>query len=80
MVKGGSHVRLLTDVDVTAAGVEFTTLESTASKLYPNGDGIGERRWRFPDPQRFEQLQEWKGSQFVDASSHDQAYIYTSRK
>ncbi|QEG38168.1 peptidoglycan-binding domain-containing protein [Roseimaritima ulvae] len=80
MVKGGSHVRLLTDVDVTPEGIEFTTLESTASKLFPNGDGIGERRWRFPDPERFDQLQEMKGNRFVEASSYDQAYIYTSRK
>lgn len=80
MVRGGSHVRLLTDVDVTPGGVEFTTLESTASKVFPNGDGIAERRWRFPNPRQFDQLQEMKGSQFVEASSSDQSYIYTSRQ
>lgn len=80
MVKGGSHVRLLTDVDVTPAGIEFTTLESTASKVFPNGNGIGERRWRFPNVQEFKQLHEMIGSEFVEASAADQAYIYTSKE
>lgn len=79
MVKGGSHVRLLTDVDMTAGGVEFTTLESTARSVFANGNGIAERRWRFPKPSEFSQLQEKKGKNFEPAAAADQAYIYTTK-
>lgn len=79
MVKGGSHVRLITDVDMTPHGIEFTTLESTAGRIFPNGNGIGERRWRFPNDQKFAQLQQWQRGAFVEASQSDEAYLYTSR-
>ena len=79
MVKGGSHVRLLTDVDVGAEGIEFTTLESTASRIYPDGDGISERRWRFPSSDQFSGLQELKKGSFQTASTSDASYIYTKK-
>ncbi len=79
MVKGGSHVRLLTDVDVSPAGIEFTTLESTASRVYPDGDGISERRWRFPNMADFSALQELKEGSFQSASASDTSYIYTTK-
>lgn len=79
MVKSGSHVRLITDVDETANGIEFTTLESTASKVLPNGNGIGERRWKFPNKQQFENLELRKGSSFQVASDEDKSYLYTTK-
>ncbi len=79
MVKGGSHVRLLTDVDVTPAGIEFTTLESTASNVLANGDGVGERRWRFPRVEDFTDLEQVSAGSFVQASLSDQSYIYTRK-
>ena len=79
MVKGGSHVRLITDVDVTPGGIEFTTLESTASNIFPNGNGIGERRWRFVNIRKFENLQVMKGSAFVNATKTESEYIYTKK-
>ncbi len=79
MVKGGSHVRLITDVDRTESSIEFTTLESTASEILPNGNGIGERRWRFLRANSFSGLQLKRGGKFVDASESDTAYIYTRK-
>ena len=79
MVKGGSHVRLITDVDRTESSIEFTTLESTASEVLPNGNGIGERRWRFQSANDFSGLQLKRGGKFVDAAEADAAYIYTRK-
>ncbi len=79
MVKGGSHVRLLTDVDVTPAGIEFTTLESTASSVLANGDGVGERRWRFPKLDEFIDLEQASADSFAEASESDRSYIYTRK-
>ena len=79
MVKGGSHVRLITDVDRTESSIEFTTLESTASEILPNGNGIGERRWRFLSANDFSDLQLKRSGKFVDASESDAAYIYTRK-
>lgn len=79
MVKGGSHVRLITDVDRTESSIEFTTLESTASEILPNGNGIGERRWRFLSANNFSGLQLKRGGKFVDASESDATYIYTRK-
>lgn len=79
MVVGGSHVRLLTDVDKTFDGIEFTSLESTASNVLPNGSGIGEKRWRFPKAAEFSELQQHSDGGFVDASIGDRKYTYTSK-
>ena len=64
MVKGGSHVRLITDVDVQNDGVYFTTLESTAGDVSAAGDGVGERRWRFSDSTKFSGMEIQKGDKF----------------
>ncbi len=80
MVKGGSHVRLLIDVDTEDDGIYFTTLESTAGKVSQSGDGVGERRWRFPDPGKFKNLEIQRGDVFKAAGGSDQSYIYTRSK
>ncbi len=80
MVKGGSHVRLITDVDVQEDGIYFTTLESTAGAVSDAGDGVGERRWRFPDSTKFSGLEIQKGDKFSSASSSDRSYVYTRLK
>ena len=66
-------------MDITPAGVEFTTLESTASSVLPNGDGIGERRWRFPDGGEFSDLELVSGDSFAKASASDRSYNYTRK-
>jgi len=51
------HVRLLIDVDKMPDGsVEFTTVESTGSAITAQGDGVGQRRWKFPNGAKFEGL------------------------
>jgi hypothetical protein len=81
MVMGGSHVRLITDVDVQDDGVYFTTLESTAGNVSESGDGVGERRWQFPNASKFSELMlQAKNGEFAKASSSDAKYIYTRRK
>lgn len=76
------HVRVLTDVDVNADGsVEFTTVESTgADDVSAQGDGVGQRRWKFPNGSKIEKLQLLKGSKFELAGTSDQAYRYVRHK
>ena len=75
MVKKG-HVRLITDVDIEDDGVYFTTLESTTANVSEHGKGVGERRWKFKDPNKFKDIQSNKSGKFKH-SSGDDVYIYT---
>lgn len=77
MVKGGEHVRLIIDVDMERDGVYFTTLESTASTVSEYGDGIGQRRWRFPVADMFSDLEIMTNNVFRSARNKDKTYIYT---
>jgi hypothetical protein len=77
MVKGGEHVRLIIDVDVERDRIYFTTLESTASTVSEHGDGIGQRRWRFPVADTFSDLELMTNHVFRSARSKDKTYIYT---
>lgn len=71
------HVRVLIDVDMEGNAVLFTTLESTAnSAVSDEGDGVGQRRWKFPDKSRKEGLQNQVNGQWVEASDADKAYKY----
>ena len=63
MVRSGGHVRIITDVDVKDDCVYFTTLESTTANASEHGQGVGERRWRFPNSESFKNLEENKSGQ-----------------
>ena len=71
------HVRVLVDVDKSDDTVSFTTVESTASSsVGDGGDGVGQRRWKFPDKSSFDNLQALLGNDWKRAGASDQAYIY----
>jgi hypothetical protein len=68
MVKAGVHVRLITDVDESDGAILFTTLESTGDDdVAAGGDGVGERRWRFPDSKKFDNLE-------IQTAGHTQSH------
>ncbi len=73
------HVRVIIDVDTTTEGtIQFTTVESSAdSTLGDGGNGVGQRRWEFPDPTKFGNLKILKGNEWATAGKSDQAYTYT---
>ena len=78
MVISGSHVRLITDVDVEKDGVYFTTLESTTGRISKElGSGVRELRWRFPNGQERKNLEIQKNGKFELAKTKEQQYIYT---
>ncbi len=71
------HVRLLIDVDKMPDGsIEFTTVESTGANISNQGDGVGQRRWKFPNPAKFEGLLIQRNGAFVAASADDRKYPY----
>lgn len=76
MVKGGKHVRLITDVDLVGESVEFTTLESTTDTVSEHGKGVGQRRWRFPDASDPQRLELESGGAFKPTTL-GKGYIYT---
>ena len=84
MAKTG-HVRLVTDVDIEDDGVYFTTVESTTADitdLGPDvdiGSGVGEVRWRFKNPNKFEKIEHKKSGEFKRSKSND-VYVYTRLK
>lgn len=75
------HVRILVDVDIEGDAVSFTTVESgSSSDLGDGGDGVGQRRWKFPDGTKFENVQILKGNVWSKAGTSDQAYTYVRMK
>ncbi|BDS13274.1 peptidoglycan-binding domain-containing protein [Aureispira anguillae] len=77
------HVRIIIDVDEIENSnvLEFTTVESgSSSDLGDGGDGVGQRRWKFPDKTKFENIQILKGNNWIRANASDQAYTYVRMK
>jgi hypothetical protein len=71
------HVRIIIDVDIEGDAIAFTTIESgSASDLGDGGDGVGQRRWKFPNGTKFENIQILKGNNWSKAGKSDQAYTY----
>jgi peptidoglycan hydrolase-like protein with peptidoglycan-binding domain len=71
------HVRILVDVDEVDGVIEFTTVESgSSSDLGDGGDGVGQRRWKFLDGSKFENVQILKGNDWQKGGTSDQAYTY----
>lgn len=72
------HVRVIIDVDINDDGsIQFTTVESgSSSNLGDGGDGVGQRRWAFPDGTKFENVQILKGNNWQRGNASDQAYTY----
>lgn len=76
-----SHIRLITDVDITATEVAFTTIESGASvdlgyggkRGTDGGDGVGERRWRFRNKNKFVGCERLSGNKWEKKDGH---YVY----
>jgi len=72
------HVRIIVDVDKSGEGIQFTTVESGSSgDLGDGGNGVGQRRWEFPDATKFDDLKILKGNDWQTAGRSDQAYTYT---
>ena len=64
------HVRIIVDVDISDKEVAFTTVESgSRSDVGDGGDGIGQRRWKFPDKTAFKNLKLLEGNEWKTASS-----------
>lgn len=75
------HVRIVVDADIIGNTLEFTTVESgSSSDLGDGGDGVGQRRWKFLDKTKFENLQILKGNTWKKAGVSDQAYTYVRMK
>jgi len=71
------HVRVVVDVDNEEDGIAFTTVESGSSMtLGADGHGVGQRRWKFPNKAKFEDLSILKGNKWEYAGKSDQAYTY----
>lgn len=71
------HVRVITDVDRSGDGIQFSTIESGSSNnLGDGGNGVGQVRWEFPDATKFENLQKLTGNNWARAGRSDQAYTY----
>jgi hypothetical protein len=78
-----THVRVITDVDDQTDGIAFTTVESGAEKNLGYGggvgndgaDGVGERRWLFPNKQEFKGIKRLSGNTWEVMSSEDK-YVY----
>jgi len=78
---GTYHVRIIIDVDVEGDAIAFTTVESgSASDLGDGGDGVGQRRWKFPDGTKFENVHILKGNDWSKGGKSDQAYTYVRMK
>lgn len=64
------HVRIIVDVDISDEEVLFTTVESgSRSDVGDGGDGIGQRRWKFPDKTAFKNLKLLDGNKWKTPSS-----------
>ncbi len=76
-----SHIRLITDVDISDTEVAFTTIESGASvdlgyggkRGTDGGDGVGERRWRFRNKNKFVHCARLSGNKW---ERKDSSYVY----
>lgn len=78
-----THVRVITDVDDQTDGIAFTTFESGSERNLgygggvgaDGGDGVGERRWLFPDKDKFKGIKRLSGNKWEVMSSEDK-YVY----
>ena len=78
-----THVRVITDVDDQTDGIAFTTFESGAERNLgygggvgaDGGDGVGERRWLFPNKQKFTGIKRLSGNNWAAMPKEDK-YVY----
>lgn len=78
-----THVRVITDVDDQTDGIGFTTFESGAEVNLGYGggvgsdgaDGVGERRWLFPDKNKFKGIKRLSGNKWEVMPNEDK-YVY----
>ena len=81
MMVNSGHVRVIIDVDMNGEEVAFTTLESGASKSLgygggtgkDGGDGVGNRRYRFPKKDKFENCEVLMGNKWQKGGGD---YVY----
>ncbi|TAK31356.1 MAG: hypothetical protein EPO21_17835 [Chloroflexota bacterium] len=69
------HIRIVTSAQRQGKSVVFATAEAAEASI----NGTDAKQWRFPDPSRFADLEQYEDGEWHRASARDQTYTYWRR-